>query len=242
MVVGYLAGDAPARDPSDVVALNQRLLRDLDGATYPGLSLQVEDHETTMRWRRGRVPARRVAASLAVWTEDGDVVDEITAIVADVWTDFAVCAVTETVPRWRTDRATSATRPQPGVIVTSLLYRKPSMTHHEFYVHWRDVHQPMSLRIHPQHTYVRNLVTRTSAPADPQFDAPRFDAVCEEGFAAVDDVLEPSRFYGADLTDARRDEGWPPNAKTIGGDVLLFLDTDHTVATIMREYRLRDFR
>ena len=242
MLVGYLAGDAPATDPSDVVALNQRLLRDLDGATYPGLSLQVEDHETNTRWQRGRVPARRVAASLAVWTEDGDVVDEITAIVADAWTDFAVCAVTETVPRWRTDRATSATDPQPGVIVTSLLYRKPSMTHREFYVHWRDVHQPMSLRIHPQHTYVRNLVTRTPAPADPQFDAPRFDAVCEEGFASVDDVLEPSRFYGADLTDARRDEGWPPNAKTIGGDVLLFLDTDHTVATIMREYRLRDFR
>jgi hypothetical protein len=95
----------------------------------------------------------------------------------------------------------------------------------------------MSLRIHPQHTYVRNLATRTAAPATAQFDA-----VCEEGFASIDDVLEPSRFYGADLTDATRDEGWPPNAKTIGGDVLLFLDTDHTVATIMREYRLRDFR
>jgi hypothetical protein len=237
LLVGYVAGDTPATDPSDVVALNHRLLRDLDGATYPGLALQVEDRETTTRWQRGRVPARRVAASLAVWTEDGDVVDEITAIVADVWTDFAVCAVTETVPRWRTDRATSATDPQPGVIVTSLLYRKPSMTSHEFYVHWRDVHQPMSLRIHPQHTYVRNLVTRTATPAGPPFDA-----VCEEGFASVDDVLEPSRFYGADLTDAMRDEGWPSNAKTIGGDVVLFLDTDHTVATIMREYRLRDFR
>ncbi len=237
MVVGYLAGDAPATDPQVIVDLSQRLLRDLDATTYPGLSLQVEDYETTTRWQRGRVPARRVAASLAVWTEDGDVVDDITRSFADVWSDLNSCVVTETVPRWRTDRATSATEPQPGVIVTSLLYRKASMSPHDFYVHWRDVHQPMSLRIHPQHTYVRNLVTRTAAPTDPQFDA-----VCEEGFASVDDVLEPSRFYGADLTDATREAGWPDNAKTIGGDVVLFLDTDHTVATIMREYRLRDFR
>ena len=237
MVVAHLAGDAPALDPQAIVSLNQRLLRELDPARYPGIALQVEELEATTRWQRGRVADRRFAASLAVWTEDGDVVDDITAIVDDVWADRSVCIATETVPRWRTDRATSATEPQPGVLVTSLLYRKASMTPHEFYAHWRDVHQPMSLRIHPQHTYVRNLVTRTITPATPQFDA-----IAEEGFVSVDDVLEPSHFYGAGLTDATREAGWHDNAKTIGGDVLRFLDTDHTVAMIMREYRLRDFR
>ena len=233
MVVGYQAGDAPALDPAEVVDLNQRLLRALDATAHPGLSLQVEDHETTTRWQRGRTPARRVAASLAVWTESGDVVDDITAVVDHVWTDRTVCVVTETVPRWRTDRATSATEPQPGVIVTSLLYRTSSMNHDEFVDHWRAVHQPMSLRIHPQHTYVRNLVARAATPASPQFDA-----VCEEGFASVDDVLDPSRFYGGDITNTT----WQENAQTIGGDVLRFLDPEHTVATIMREYRLRDIR
>jgi len=237
LVVAHLAGDAPAMDAHAIVALNQRLLRELDAVRYPGIALQVEDLEATTRWQRGRVAERRFAASLAVWAEDGDVVDEITAVVDDVWADRSVCIATETVPRWRTDRATSATEPQPGVLVTSLLYRKSSMTPHEFYVHWRDVHLPMSLRIHPQHTYVRNLVTRAVVAGTPQFDA-----IAEEGFGSVDDVLEPSHFYGADLTDDTRDEGWPANAKTIGGDVVLFLDTDHTVATIMREYRLRDFR
>ena len=89
MVVGYLPCDGPATDPQVIIDLNHRLLGALDAATYPGLSLQVEDFETTTRWQRGRVPARRVAASLAVWTEDGHVADTVTSVVADVWSDLA---------------------------------------------------------------------------------------------------------------------------------------------------------
>lgn len=231
MVVGYTAGDAATT--ADIDERNEHLLASLDAAAFPGLSLQLEDRDAADRWQRGRVPARRVAASLAVWAEDGDDVGVITALVSQWWPDHAVCVVTETVPRWRTDRATSFTEPQPGVVVTSLLYRRTGMTPYEFAAHWRDVHQPMSLRIHPQHTYVRNLVTRACAPGR----AAAFDAICEEGFASVDDVLDPSRFYGADPT-----RPWKDNARTIGDDVPLFLDTERTVATIMREYRLRDFR
>jgi hypothetical protein len=183
----------------------------------------VEDHEATTRWQRGHVRARRVAASLSVWTDSGDV--------ADVWRELTAGFVTETVPRRRTTRAPSTTEPQPGVVVTSLLHRRPDMTVDEFVAHWRDVHQPMSLRIHPQHSYVRNLVAPAVAPAT----APSFDAICEEGFAALDDVLEPSRFFGADPASR-----WQDNARTIGDDVPAFLDTEHTVATIMRDSLLRD--
>lgn len=234
MVVAYADGDAPPIDEAQVAAVNRRLLDGLDAVTYPGVSLQVEDRDATDRWqRRTRPLARRVAASLAVWTEDGDEVGAVTALAREWWPDHTVGVVTETVPRWRTDRATNAREPQPGAIVTSLLYRRAGMTPVGFAAHWRDVHQPMSLRIHPQHTYVRNLVTRAGAP----HAAPAFDAICEEGFASLDDVLDPSRFYGADPT-----RSWKDNARTIGDDVPLFLDTEHTVATIMREYRLREFR
>ena len=233
MVVAYASGDTAAIDAATITELNQGFLTELDERAFPGLSLQVEDHEHTERWqRRTRPLARRVAASIAVWAEDGDDVSPITAIVGDVWSDHSACVVTETVPRWRTDHGISATEPQPGVVVTSMLHRRTGLNFDQFVAHWRDVHQPMSLRIHPQHTYVRNLATRAAVPASPQFDA-----ICEEGFASVDDVLEPSRFFGADAGAP-----WKDNARTIGDDVPLFLDTDHTVATIMREYRLRDFR
>ena len=234
LVVAFRPGDAPTLDPTEILRLDERLLRDLDATRYPGVSLQVSDDEATAQWRRGGRPgARQVAAVLALWTESGDDVGAVTRIVGDVWPDHAVSVVTETVPRWRTDRATSAVEPQPGVIVTSLLHRAPAMTRDEFVGHWRDVHQPMSLRIHPQHTYVRNVVARVLVPASPQFDA-----VCEEGFASVDDVLDRSRFFGADVATAT----WQENATTIGDDIPRFLDTGRTVAIIMREHRLRDFR
>ena len=217
-----------------VAAFNDRLLDALDAATYPDLAVQIEEADDTTRWQRlPRPAARRVVATIAAWTECGDDVGPLAEIVADRFPDHAGLVVTEAIPRWRNPRVTSTSAPQEGVIVTSLLFRSPAMSHDEFVSHWRDVHQPMSLRIHPQWTYVRNVAVRPLTP-----DAPPLDAICEEGFASVDDVLEPSRFYGGDLSGST----WRENAQTIGDDVRIFLDTDRTTSTIAREYRLRDFR
>ncbi|CAO5253560.1 MULTISPECIES: EthD domain-containing protein [unclassified Frankia] len=234
VVVGYRAAGAPALERADIVALNHRLLAELDVDRYPGIALQVEDHETSRRWQGERFTAsRRVAALLGVWAESADDPSDVTRLVGEVWPDHAASVVTETVIRWRTGRATNPTEPQPGWTVTSPLYRAPSMTRDEFVRHWIDVHQPMSLRIHPQDTYVRNIVTRVLSPA-----APQFDAIAEEGFVAAEDILEPARFFGADL----RGTTWRDNAAVIGDDVRLFLDAQHTAATAMREYRLREIR
>lgn len=232
--VAFADDDAPGLEPGSVISHTERLSTSLDAARYPELSLQVEDREATMRWQRRTEPMEgRLAAVLSTWTECADETGDVEAAVAQLSDDYAAYVVTEAVPRWNTDRSTSATEPVPGVIVTSLLGRAASMNRAEFEAHWQHVHQPMSLRIHPQWTYVRNLVARTLTP-----NAPDVDAVCEEGFAMVDDVLEPERFYGADVTNAT----WQQNAETIGDDVPLFLDMANTTSTIMREYRLRTFR
>jgi len=90
---------------------------------------------------------------------------------------------------------------------------------------------PMSLRIHPQHTYVRNVVSRVLTP-----DAPVVDAICEEGFADVDDVLDQTRFFGADAAEP----DWRRSRATIGEDIPHFLDPERTMTSILREHRLRD--
>ncbi|CAO5255608.1 EthD domain-containing protein [Frankia sp. AgKG'84/4] len=232
--VAYQPGGAPALGPAETVSLNRRLLRDLDAHKYPGIVLQLENHEATERWQGPRRPrARRLAAVLAVWTESGEDVGEVTRLVGEIWPDHAACVVTEAVVRWWTGRRTSPTDPRSGCTVTAVLYRSPSLTHDQFERHWIDTHQPMSLRIHPQHTYVRNVVARGLAPA-----APQFDAISEEGFASVEDVLEPERFFGADVSDTT----WQQNATAIGDDVQVFLDSQHTVAALMHEYWLRDLR
>ena len=234
VLVAFASDGASPLGDDQVLRLNEHLLEVLDPVLYPDLGLQVEDHEATLRWqRRERSLASRLRLSLSAWTECGDDVSELVAALGPLADDHAAFVVTEAVPRWEAARTVSATGPRPGVTVTSLLCRNPAMTHDEFVAHWRDVHQPMSLRIHPQRTYVRNVVARTlTAETVP------IDAVCEEGFASLDDVLDPARFFGADTSG----RSWKENAGVIGADVGLFLDTAHTTATIMRDHRLRSFR
>ncbi len=224
----------PTTPTTPTMQRNENLLATLDPARFPEVALQVEDRDATMRWqRRDRPLAGRVVATLAAWTECGDDASDVEAATARLSSEYAGFVVTEAVPRWRTDRSVSGTEPRPGVVMTSLLRRATQLSRDEFLAHWQHVHQPMSLRIHPQWTYVRNVVARALTAG-----APDVDAICEEGFASVDDVLDPARFYGGDLTNA----SWQDNAQTIGNDVKLFLDAARTTSTIMREYRLRTFR
>ena len=59
----------------------------------------------------------------------------------------------------------------------------------------------MSLRIHPQWTYARNVITRTLTPG-----APDGDAVCEE-VEHLNDVLDPQRFYAPMVPDLGAEPG-----------------------------------
>ena len=210
VLVAFAAEGATPLETEDVRTLNERLLRDLDAARYSDLSLQIEDHETN-----DPVAAARTVPSPG----ESRCRSQSGPSTATSWRAGG-CASRPLRPRWR------AWSPRPSPVadgpddhrhgaaarrtVTSLLYRMPTMTPHEFVAHWRDVHQPMSLRIHPQHTYVRNVVAR-ALTRDPLAE----DAVCEEGFASIDDVLEPARFYGADGT--RPWEATPTSSATTCG-------------------------
>jgi hypothetical protein len=230
----FAPGGAPPASSTAAVECNNALVRVLHAERFPGLALQIEDHDITRSWQRGRpTPSQRVVACLSVWTSCSDEVGEAEAVFAEFFEDFAGYLVTEAVPRAASDHGTSLSASRPGVILTSLLYRARSMTHDEFVDYWQLVHQPMSLRIHPQRAYVRNVVARTLTS-----DAPGIDGVCEEGFASTADILDNSRFYGADVDITT----WQQNRTTIGEDVPLFLDTARTTSTIMREYRLRAVR
>ena len=229
MVVASSRRDAPAwssrdRRPQPALGAAGSML-----AAYPGLALQVDGP------RSDRALATRPAAGAALRSGargvDGvgrrrrrrhPLMDERVA------SPSRVCRSTETVPAVAHRRARVPPSCNPGVIVTSLLTVSPSMTPDEFSRIWRDVHQPMSLRIHPQHTYVRNLVG-----ARGHTRKPAVRRGVREGFESVDDVLDRSRFFGADLHERHVGD----NATTIGDDIPVFLDTEHTVATVTREYR-----
>jgi hypothetical protein len=215
--VGFDEPDS-ARRPQDVL----EALAALDDVRHPGIALQHEDRAATAELRRGHVAEQHLVAMLSVWTnarEDGALRD----VAAGLAPRVAAYLVDEKVPCWaRPERAPD------GVTLTSLLHRPAGLSHGAFLDHWFEVHLPMSLRIHPQWTYVANVVTEVLTPG-----APDADAICEEGFRDVADVLAPERFFGADGGD------WRANRRTIGGDVPLFVDQVRSVSTVMREDRLR---
>jgi hypothetical protein len=194
----------------------------LDRLRHPGIALQHQDREATEELRRGHLPEHHVVAMLSVWTTSADdpALHDVARRLAP---RVAAYLVDETVPRWEADE------PAPGAVtLTSLLHRPSSSSVQGFLDHWFDVHLPMSLRIHPQWTYVANVVSEALTPG-----APAADAICEEGFRDVADVLDPTRFFGGDGGD------WRANRRTIGIDVPLFVDQVRSVSTIMREERLR---
>ena len=199
---------------------------------YPDVSLQVEEREITDQWQRRDPGAYRMHSVLSVWTECADDVRDVEQVVSAISSDYAGFVVTEAMPKGRAAGFVSSVDAQPGIKVTSLLCRASSLTRDEFLSHWYEVHMPMSLRIHPQWTYARNVISRTLTPG-----APDGDAVCEEGFEHLNDVLDPERFYGAD-----DGQTWVQNRATIGDDVVKFLDRSQSLTSIMREYRLRNFR
>jgi hypothetical protein len=219
VVVGVASGD-PVADPRPGDDLVDRAVA-LDGDRYPAVAVQLIDRDASESWWGAAPPARRLLVVLSAWVESGDEVDELAEVVASscgVDASTAAVVVTETVPRWEA---------APSAVLTALLHRRAGSTHDEFVDHWRDGHQPLSFRIHPQCTYVRNDVSRRILGES------SFDAICDEGVRAVDDILDPARFYGADGGD------WKANRRIIGGDVPKFLDPA-TTASIMRETRIRD--
>lgn len=64
------------------------------------------------------------------------------------------------------------------------------------------------------------------------------DAICEEGFELLDDILEPERFYGADRNGA----GTEANQDAINDDIPRFLDPKGCRMSVMRQYVLRELR
>ncbi len=224
MFVGVETGDRIA--VPDVPGAVESVRR-LDPVRFSNVALSLLDHDASTRWWRDRIPATRLGALLAVRGEQFDDLSELNEVITG-WNDYqwSACIVTESVPRWDRPTQPDPDRPQAGIVLTSLLHRAAHLSRAEFVDHWRDIHQPLSLRLHPQWSYVRNVV---ELPLAGSVD---FDAVCEEGLAEVDDVLDPARFFGADGGD------WTQNSRAIREDIPLFLDPTTTTSSLMREHHI----
>lgn len=200
------------------------------------LQLPRRDVEELRARRRGAVihrdaasgPTRQLVALLSLWVDCADDPSTAQRFMAGISDDVTGYVVTEAVARWWPGPGGS---PPAGVNAVSLLRRNPNMSRERFLAHWVQVHMPISLHYHPQWKYVRNPVERIIFG-----DASHLpDAIVEEGFAAVDDLVDPLRFYGTGGDPKNLDT----NKAIVFEDVPVFLDTAATETFVTEEHVLR---
>jgi hypothetical protein len=232
------AADRTAPDPRDVVAAAREAFA---SERFRGVSVQLPrpDVEDARRRARGVVlqhlherepvarPPDRLAAVLSLWLDCADDTSAAERFLAPLGDSIRGYAVTEAVTRWMVDADGDA--PRDAVQALTVMRPAANTTREDLLVHWRDVHMPMSLRIHPQWSYVRNVVVGSRPDED---DPPV--AIAEQGFAHAEDLIDARRFYGA--VD---DETFEANRAAILADVPTFLDPATTETYVTEEHVVR---
>jgi hypothetical protein len=240
--VVYLAmasADRAAPDALDVVEAARGAFA---SERYRSVSVQLPrpDVEDARRRARGVVlqhlhagdsyaarPRERLAAVVSLWVDCADDCADAEAFLASLGDSTRGYAVTEAVKRWNVDAKGNG--PPDAVTALTVMRPAPGTTPHDLLRHWRDVHMPMSLRIHPQWSYVRNVVVRSLSG---EVDVPV--GIAEQGFAHPDDLVDAHRFYGA--VD---DESFAANRSAILADVPTFLDVETTETYVTEEHVVR---
>ena len=225
--VGLEEEAGPVGDGSALLSLGERL----EAQVASGLVVQLPDRDVNELWWADRRPRYPLSALVEVWSRQPAAMSALHEELNTLPLRWHSYVVSEDVPRWEAPAAAAPRLQRPGVVLTALLFRAPTLSRAGFDNHWRDVHLPMSLRIHPQWTYVRNVVSSSM-----DANAISLDGISEEGVPTSADILNPRRFFGADGGD------WRANRSQIHQDIPAFLDPHQTSATIMREYRIRDHR
>ena len=223
-------GARPERDANFEKEVVEVVTRSLEASKARGGSVHVARQEIVSRWQQRTVPP---AESLWCMTSVclDDIIGrephegELRALGADRYDSYLV---TESVPRWRP--APSNGQLSAGIQLLSMLNRPDTMSHDQFTDYWINGHLPLSLTIHPQWTYVRNIITRSLSEG-----AKQFDAVCEHGFEESEHLIDPRYFYGAGSDPDKLTK----NQAIIAKDAAVFVDRDRTAAQTTVEYVIK---
>lgn len=141
----------------------------------------------------------------------------------------ATYLVTESTVLRHVDRDWPDGTPSPGVSLMVAIARVAGLDDRTFFDRWHGSHAIMTLRVHPVTQYVRNAVVRPLTA-----DAPDVAGFVQDHVATRDDLLDPTRFYGADPGTP-----WQEGARMVADDVQTFVDLDATHTTPMTETILR---
>jgi hypothetical protein len=125
--------------------------------------------------------------------------------------DWSGYEVNEAQPVARPRPATPGER-WPGACLLTVFRRHPRGSRERFLAEWHGKHTPMSLRIHPLRSYVRNTIRKPVLPGSPPWDG-----IVTESFDPRQDLLNPLRLFGGPLRA-------PVNMIRVGLHIRSFMD------------------
>jgi len=193
-----------------------------------GLTVNVADVDAQLG---GTVPVRdatgSVAATVGVWLACVDEREGVERALQEGCARLAGYLVTESVPRDYDMRSWADGDRTPGVKLVTLFEKPARLTYEAFIERWHGSHTPLSLEIHPMWCYVRNVVARRLTP-----DGPDWKGIVDEQFRSVEDLTDPTRFYGVS-------GDWKMNIQRVLEDCRTFLDLERIQTVVMSEYIMR---
>jgi hypothetical protein len=167
---------------------------------------------------------RRAVVLLSIWDGGDEPPERWTGLIGGLGAVQGY-QVTEALPV-PLKRSWPASERTPGVGLLTLFNRKPGLSDEELLRLWHEGHTPLSLRIHPLWSYLRNLVEDAVVP-----DSPRLDGIVEEHFREPADLLNPARLFGGPLHML-------PNMLRVGLDIRGFMDLRHMENYFVHERRI----
>ncbi len=193
-----------------------------------GLTLNVADVEADTGVT---VPIRSeggaVCATASLWLDNLDDRGPFEDALRAGCARLAGYLVTESVPRDYDERTWPDGERTPGAKLVTLFQKPDRLTEEEFLREWHGTHTPLSLEIHPLWRYARNVVVRPVTDG-----APRFAGIVDEQFRTLEDLTDPSRFYGSPET-------MQANMKRVLDHCRRFLDLERIETYVMSEYILK---
>jgi hypothetical protein len=219
----YLVWDRPSADVRTVLDdVAPRLL-----ALHPHrLQIDLDDEEANVA-SMVKVPDDElpVRACVSVWLDAHDFRTPYEDALARVGVRRAGYLVTESLYHEYDSRDWADGTRSPGITTLTVFDKPANVDDETFYGHWYAHQSPMSEWMQPRVRYVRNAVVRALTPG-----APRYRAIVEESWPAVETVTDLKTFFGAHDDD-------------LGERIRIMLDSTKLLydPTTMRNYTMSEY-
>lgn len=217
------------KDDSRIESFRDRLVGDVGARLLAEGACRLVANVSDLREQIGKGSGqylgagKTISACVSLWLDSLDNRPPIEAALGGIAARLDGYLVTESMPLRCPDRDWPDGTRSPGVTLWTAFPKPERLSDEAFFERWHGHHTPLSFEIHPLWEYTRNAVWRALTPG-----APPYRAIVEERFRTLEDLTDPTRFFGA-----------PENIQRVLADIATFTDLESIATAPMSEWILK---